>query len=186
VSAVAPPEPPLENDRIRLDPMTQAAAGDAWRMIQDEDIKRFTYIPSEPDDGFIARWISRYENGWEDGSCAGFEIRGIADGTYLGFAALVHLDLPNKQGEIGYMVTPEARGRGAASGAVALLTRWGFDELGLERLELRIDTGNAGSQLVAERTGYQLEGVLRSLAFKEGHRVDTGVWSRLKGDRLSV
>jgi RimJ/RimL family protein N-acetyltransferase len=186
VSALSPPDPPLQNDRIRLDPMTQAAAADARRMIQDEDIKRFTYIPSEPDDGFVARWITRYENGWTDGSCAGFEIRGLGDGAYLGFAALVHLDLADKQGEIGYMVTPEARGRGAASGAVALLTRWGLDELGLERLELRIDTANAGSQRVAERAGYQLEGILRSLAFKEGRRVDTGVWSRLKGDRLSV
>jgi RimJ/RimL family protein N-acetyltransferase len=66
-----------------------------------------------------------------------------------------------------------------ASRAVSLLTRWGFDELGLQRIELRIDPRNAGSNRVAERTGYTQEGLLRSVAFKEGLRTDVGVWSRL-------
>jgi RimJ/RimL family protein N-acetyltransferase len=65
---------------------------------------------------------------------------------------------------------------------VALLTRWGFDELGLERIELRIDSANAASVRVAERAGYCLEGVLRSKHFKEGLRTDLGIWSRLRSD----
>jgi RimJ/RimL family protein N-acetyltransferase len=155
-------------------------------MIQDEDIKRFTYMPSDADEAFVTRWIARYENGWADGSCAGFEIRGLDDDAYLGFAAIVHLDLADGQGEIGYMLAPQARGRGAASAAVSLLTEWGLEQLGLERLELRIDVANAASARVAERAGYRLDGVLRSVAFKEGRRVDTAVWSRLRGDRLTA
>ncbi len=182
MSRIAPPDPALATDKIRLVPMTQAAAGDALRMVQDEEIKRYTYIPSDADAAFIRRWITRYENGWLDGTCAGFEIRGAGDGAYLGFAAIVHLELDDRQGEIGYMLTPEARGRGAASAAVRLLTAWGLDELGLERLELRIDAANPASARVAERAGYRLDGVLRSLAFKEGRRTDTGVWSRLRSD----
>ena len=65
---------------------------------------------------------------------------------------------------------------------VDLLTRWGFDELGLERLELRIDPANTASKRVAERAGYRLDGVLRSTYFKEGRRADVGVWSRLASD----
>jgi ribosomal-protein-alanine N-acetyltransferase len=64
-----------------------------------------------------------------------------------------------------------------------LLTRWGFDELDLLRIELRIDVDNAGSERVAERVGYQREGVLRSKHFKEGLRSDVGIWSRLRGDQ---
>jgi RimJ/RimL family protein N-acetyltransferase len=62
---------------------------------------------------------------------------------------------------------------------VSLLTDWGFGELGLERIELRIDARNDASKRVAERAGYSEEGVLRNVAFKEGIRTDVSVWSRL-------
>jgi RimJ/RimL family protein N-acetyltransferase len=153
-------------------------------MVQDDDIHRFTYLPSRADEAFVSRWIGRYEGGWKDGSCAGFSIRDAANDEFLGFAAFVHLDLADKQGEIGYMLAQAARGRGAAGGSVELLTGWGFDVLGLERLELRIDVENEASRRVAERSGYRLDGVLRSLAFKDGRRTDTGVWSRLPTDKL--
>jgi RimJ/RimL family protein N-acetyltransferase len=94
----------------------------------------------------------------------------------------VKLDLDGAQGELGYVVAPAARGRGVASRAVGLLTEWGLGELGLHRVELRIDPANAASSRVAERNGYRLEGVLRSVAFKEGLRSDVAVWSRLAGD----
>src|SRR5205823_4885312 len=140
-----------------------------------------TRVPAGADEAFVRGWIGRYERGWDDGSRAGFAVRG-GDGTFLGFAALVDLDLEHREGEIGYMVAPAARGRGLARRAVELLTRWGLGELGLLRLELRIDVANVPSALVAGRAGYRLDGVLRNVHFKEGIRCDLGVWSRLSSD----
>jgi Acetyltransferase (GNAT) domain len=48
---------------------------------------------------------------------------------------------------------PAARGRGLATAAARLLCRWGFEELGLERIELLVQPGNAPSRRVAERLG---------------------------------
>jgi RimJ/RimL family protein N-acetyltransferase len=182
VTAVTPPDPHLADGSIRLEPLTERDVADALAMCADDDTKRFTYLPSDADEAWVAGWLRSYEEGWAAGDRAGFSIRDAETGAFLGFAAIVRLDLQNAQGEIGYVVSPAARGRGAAVAAVGLLTRWGFDELALERLELRIDTANEPSQRVAKRAGYRLEGVLRSLAFKEGRRVDTAVWSRLRTD----
>jgi len=41
---------------------------------------------------------------------------------------------------------------------------------------------NDASKRVAERNGYRLEGVLRSLYFKQDLRADTELWSRLVSD----
>jgi len=182
LSAVLKPDPHLTDGRIRLEPLAQRDVADALAMCDDEDTRSFTYLPSDADEAWIARWLRNYEGGWTDGSRAGFSIRDADTGAYLGFAAIVRLDLAAKQGEIGYVVSPHARGRGAAHAAVALITAWGFEALGLQRLELRIDVANTASERVAERAGYRLDGVLRSLAFKEGLRTDTGVWSRLPTD----
>jgi RimJ/RimL family protein N-acetyltransferase len=151
------------------------------RLSDDPDVVRFTRVPAGADETFVRGWVKRYEDGLEDGSRAGFAIRG-RDGTFLGFAALVDLDLDRREAEIGYMVAPEARGKGVAARAVKLLTRWSFDELELLRVELRIDVQNPASESVARRAGYQRDGVLRNVHFKEGLRCDLAVWSRLSKD----
>jgi RimJ/RimL family protein N-acetyltransferase len=176
------PDPPLADDAIRLEPLAAAHAADFVELIQDDDVKRFTFVPSDAGGEFLRTWLARYEEGWNDGARAGFCMRDLADDAFLGFAAIVRLDLEGSEGEIGYMVAPAARGRGTAVRAVELLTRWAFDELSLERLQLRIDVANLASERVAERAGYRREGVLRNAHFKDGLRSDTGVWSRLPTD----
>ena len=174
--------PVLEENGIRLEPLARSLAPDmAWVLEPDEDIARFTYIPTVADEPFLERWLARYEDGWESGENAGFIVRD-GDGTGIGFAAYVRLDLDGQQGELGYVIARDGRGKGAATSAVRLLTDWGFRELALQRIELRIDPRNTGSEKVAERAGYRQEGVLRSIAFKEGLRTDVGVWSRLAQD----
>ena len=171
----------LGDGTLTLEPLGRALAPDMrWLLEPDPDIAAFTYLPSVPDESFVDEWLGRYEEGWETGERAGFAIR--ADGHAAGFAAFVRLDLDAAQGEIGYVLAANGRGRGLATRAVSLLTAWGFEELGLERVELRIDPRNAASERVAERAGFTKEGVLRNIAFKEGRRTDVGVWSRLRSD----
>jgi len=173
--------PELSDNGVRLEPLARALAPEfAWILTADEETTRFTYIPSRPDEAFLERWLGRYEDAWKDESLAGFAVR--ADEELVGFAAFVQLNLEGRQGELGYVVAPSARGRGVATTAVELLTSWGFDALGLQRIELRIDPRNVGSERVAERAGFRREGVLRSVAFKEGLRSDVGIWSRLADD----
>jgi RimJ/RimL family protein N-acetyltransferase len=179
--ALPTPDPQLQDDLIRLEPLALAHLTELLLLAEDPDVTRFTRVPADADETFARGWIRRYQGGWQDGSSAGFAIRGH-DAAFLGFAGVVDLDLEHREGEIGYMVTPSARGRGIAPRAVELLTRWGFDELGLIRLELRIDVENPASERVAERTGYLREGVLRNVHFKEGLRCDLAVWSRLRQD----
>jgi RimJ/RimL family protein N-acetyltransferase len=175
------PSPPLADDAIRLEPLDERFIPDFERLMDDPDIVRNTRVPSHPPAGFADRWVGRYVKGWQDGSCAGFAILS-GDDSFLGFVALVGLDLPAQQGEIGYVVAREARGRGVAGRALRLITGWALNGLLLDRVELRIDVSNAPSIRVAERIGYRREGVLRSLHFKEEVRTDIAVYSLLPGD----
>jgi RimJ/RimL family protein N-acetyltransferase len=173
------PDPPLSDDLIRLEPLARSLVAEMrWVTDGDPAIATFTFLPTHPAPDFLEQWLGRYEEGWTSGERAGFAVRDVADGA-VGFAAFVRLSLEGAEGEIGYVIAPEARGRGLATRCVRLLTRWGFDRLGLRRIELRIDPRNAASSRVAERAGFTFEGILRSVAFKEGLRTDLAVWSRL-------
>jgi RimJ/RimL family protein N-acetyltransferase len=177
------PDPILADDEIRLEPLAAALVPDlGWVLDGDPDTARFTRIPSDPDREFLTGWLARYERSWDDGSAAGFAVRDVVTGDAVGFAGIVQLALDKQEGEIGYVVAPSARGRGVAGRAVELLTHWGLETLGLQRLELRIDPTNERSARIARRAGYRLEGTLRNLYFKEGLRSDVAVWSRLAID----
>jgi ribosomal-protein-alanine N-acetyltransferase len=178
---IPPPRPVLADDAIRLVPLTAAHQSDLDALVQDEDVRTYTRVPTEPSPDFVATWLGAYEEGWRDGSRAGFAIES-ADGEFLGLGLFVRIESEARQGEIGYVISPAVRGRGVATRTLRLLTDWGFAELGLERIELWIDTRNVGSERVAASVGYVREGVLRSYWFKEDIRRDFGVWSRLRSD----
>ena len=173
--------PTLTDAEIRLVPLSTAHEPQVAALVDDEDSRRYTRIPTEPSMAFVPTWLRSYEEGRRDGTRLGFAIESN-DGEFLGLGLFVRLEREGRQGEIGYLVAPAARRRGVATRAVTLLTDWGFSELGLERIELWIDTANAASERVAERAGYLCEGILRSVWFKEDLRADFGVWSRLRGD----
>jgi ribosomal-protein-alanine N-acetyltransferase len=86
------------------------------------------------------------------------------------------------EGEIAYVVAPEARGRGVAGSAVRLLSEWAFAQLGVQRLHLSIHPDNAASLRVAGKAGYSYEGTLRSQKLIRGKRVDSTIWSLLPGE----
>ena len=52
----------------------------------------------------------------------------------------------------------EFANRGYTTTAIEILTRFGFDQLGLHRIEINIRPENAPSRRVAEKAGYHLEG----------------------------
>lgn len=61
-------------------------------------------------------------------------------------------------GHIGYWIDQEFANRGYTTRAIEILTRFGFDQLGLHRIEINIRPENAPSRRVAEKAGYLLEG----------------------------
>lgn len=83
-------------------------------------------------------------------------------------------------GHIGYWLAAEARGRSLTTTALRALSRWAIEELGLGRIELVTDPDNIASQRVAEKAGFQREGVLRSiLVNRDGSRRDGVMFSLL-------
>jgi len=87
------------------------------------------------------------------------------------------------RGTIGYWVAAPARGRGICTRALRSLCRWGLGDLELQRLELITDPDNVASQRVAEKVGFQREGVLRShLMHGDGRLRDSVMFSLLPGE----
>jgi RimJ/RimL family protein N-acetyltransferase len=83
--------------------------------------------------------------------------------------------------EVAYLAGPEGRGRGLMTRAVRLVCGWLFSA-GVGRVEVRTHPDNEPSQRLAERCGFQREGIERKSIWLHGQRADAIVWSLLPGD----
>ncbi|MCW2933995.1 MAG: Acetyltransferase family protein [Actinomycetia bacterium] len=171
----------IDTLQVRLVPLGDEHLPDVATLVADADVVRFTRFPAPLPPGFIAQWYARYRDGRADGTCGAFAIADAAN-AFLGLALAVHIDGEAREAELGYMLAPSARGRGVATDALRQLSGWAFGTLGAFRLQLLISVDNQASSHVAERAGYILEGVLRSLYVKQDLRSDTEVWSLLPSD----
>jgi RimJ/RimL family protein N-acetyltransferase len=67
---------------------------------------------------------------------------------------------PPTVAHVGYWVRTGQTGQGIATAAVRLIARFGFEDLGLQRLELLVAVENLASRRVAEKAGARFEGIL--------------------------
>ena len=172
----------IETGRLVLRPPRAEEAADALELLGDPDVARWNPAPSVVDLDSAAAW-SRRGADWSAGDHATFSVLDAATGAYLGVVSLHSIDPVQHDAEIGYRVTPRARGRGVATEAVTAATAWAFANLALVRIELAHAVDNPPSCAVALRAGYPLEGVLRqSFVYGDGRRYDEHLHARLAGD----
>jgi len=82
--------------------------------------------------------------------------------------------------EIGYMVTPEGRGKGYCTEAVAIILDYLYLLREIDRIQALIAEENVASKRVLEKNGFKKEGVLRRLFYSLGKWWDTSVYSILR------
>lgn len=78
------------------------------------------------------------------------------------------------EANIGYELAPGYWRNGLATEAAKEIVRFGFEELGLRRIEADIVADNLGSAAVLRKVGMTLEGRLRNKLFYKGRH-----WDRL-------
>ncbi|MEV0614677.1 GNAT family N-acetyltransferase [Nonomuraea sp. NPDC050404] len=145
---------------------------------QDEEIRRWhTRRPST--EAQVLEWFDTYRQNWAREKGGSWAITRDA-GEVLGRIALGGLDFDDGIAGAGYWVLPAARGEGVATRALTALTVWALHEIGFYRLKLDHSTRNAASCRVAAKSGYLLEGTMRSAAVHDDGRHDMHLHARVR------
>jgi ribosomal-protein-alanine N-acetyltransferase len=66
-------------------------------------------------------------------------------------------------GEIGYFIDRDFQGKGIATEAVGQLEKIGFERLDLQRITILMDIRNPASERVAQKCGYEKEGIMKKV-----------------------
>lgn len=109
----------------------------------------------------------------------------LYQGEIVGVLGFNTIDKTNGIGRIGYWLGEAYTRRGLMTAAVADLLLLGFQELQLQRVEIRCATENRRSRAIPERLGFQFEGTLRSVE-RVGQRLHShAVYGLLRSEFLS-
>lgn len=174
---LSPPDPPLADEVVSLRPLASDDLGTVEAALRDPEVTRWF------DDAGLAAGdvIDRATSRWERSEAAEFAI--VDAGQCVG-SIWINIGPSDRVG-VGYWLLPRGRGKGLVTHALRLVARWAFDDVGVKRISMLADPRNTSSIGVAERVGFQREGVLRSWTDVNGERVDNVSYSLLPGD-LSV
>jgi RimJ/RimL family protein N-acetyltransferase len=164
----------LQDGDLVLRPFAGADVPAIAAACQDPEIPRWTSVPSPYTDEDARRFLSGSPN------VHSFAVVDAHDDGLLGCVSYQLLN--HSQATFGYWVVREARGRGVASRALRLLSRWALGEHGLARAQLIVEPDNVPSVRVAENAGFHREALLRSYIELKGRRRDVYLYALLAED----
>jgi RimJ/RimL family protein N-acetyltransferase len=172
-----PPDPPLTDGYVRLRPLARDDSPAFLAASRDSAITRNTNTPAFVEETEAQAWIA--ERTWRTEGPWRFAVTEPDADEAIGYIGLRVVDW---NGQIGYWVRPEDRGRGVATRALRLLARWALETAGFERVQLLVEPENQPSRRVAENAGFRAEGLLRRYVDLGGRRVDGIMFGLLPED----
>ena len=180
-----PPLRTLETQRVRLR-VCQVEDTDAVFAAEEESLAElqswFWWMHPEHNRKRCAAWAESRVASWLKGEEFSFLIIDKGFNKIVGCTWLNSLDTISLRASLGYWVRSGSAGQGFASEAAREITRWAFEELDLQRIEIVLGTQNVKSRRLAERIGAQFEGIARKRLRINQHNLDACVYSLLPGE----
>jgi ribosomal-protein-serine acetyltransferase len=102
---------------------------------------------------------------------------------FIGLIGLKSTDKANKKTEIGYWLSEKYQKQGIMTKSVSKLCDFAFNELGMNRIQIKCAVGNDPSKNIPKRLNFKFEGIERDGELLTGNvYTDLEVYSKLKND----
>ena len=163
----------IEGLRCALRPFTDAdIPGWAQAFCDDPDLGAAIGTETDPDERSLADRPEKNAAGAAEGIYVDLAIVDLDDDSLLGGVTLHSFDWRHMHTEVGFWLTPGARGEGVATEAVALCVEWAFRDLDMHRVEMTTLPQFDRVLALADRLGFRQEGVMRERNLERGVRLD--------------
>lgn len=163
----------LETPRLRLRPLELSDASDIQKAASTRGIAdTMISLPHPYPEGEAERYIARQQAEREAGRTFTFTINKKAEEWFCGLIEVRDIDREHSQGELSFWLAVETWEQGYMSEAVQAVVRYGFEDLGLNRLYAYNMLRNPASGRVLEKNGFKQEGLLRQRVRKWGQYED--------------
>ncbi len=172
----------IQGERVLLRALTHADSETLRGFVNDPEVMQYSNNYGPVHEGQQAQWMASAL------SSPGATWFGICDAQTEGFpligtCCLVDFDPIARSIELRIRLGHRPSwGRKFGQEACRLLLRYGFEERNLERIWLRVFSGNARAIRLYEKLGFTTEGVLRCAAYIKGQWQDVHLMAILRDE----
>ncbi len=102
-------------------------------------------------------------------------------GVFAGLIGFKNTDMVNKKSEVGYWLSESFQKKGIMTASVKALVDYAFEQMDINRIQIRCATGNMPSKRIPQRLGFKLEGIERDGEILSGGKfADLEVYSLVR------
>lgn len=182
VSRIFKNQPTIETERLILRRISVVDTADMYDYARSPVVTRYLTWEPHRSLAYTKEYLEYLESRCAVGDFFDWAVIERTSGRMVGTCGFTRFRYEDDCGELGYVLNPDVWGRGYAPEALRALLRFGFDTLGLERIEAKFIEGNARSLRVMEKLGMRFEGYHRNGMRIKGNLCTVGVCAILRGE----
>lgn len=180
-------KPILSNQKVILRPLEAGDETGLWPIAKEKEL--WTYgLKDLSKTGELKKYIDSALRDRENGTCAVWVIIDAASGKIAGCTRLAEISWKDERGQIGWTwIGSGFQGSGINKAMKFEILQYGFDVLGLNRIELKADERNLRSRKAILGIGATEEGTLREhMKIHDGFIRNTVFYSILKSEWAGI
>ncbi len=172
----------IPGEKIRLRPIERDDLPRFVRWFGDPEVRRHLSIYLPPSLAQEERWFERLQERLARNEDLVLAIETL-EGVHIGNIGLHRINWKDRNAELGIAIgEKEYWDQGYGTDAIRTLLRVAFEEMNLHRVQLRVDIDNLRGIRCYEKCGFQREGTLRDMVFREGAYHDQLIMSILRSE----
>lgn len=124
-------------------------------------------------------WFADLE---KDGTGMWFAVCSSDNQNFYGAGGLNSLSKEHKKAEIGFWLLPEFWGHGIMKEAMPLICDFGFNKLGLHRVEGFVESENVNCKNAMAKLDFQHEGTMKDCEIKNGKFISLDIYAKIMNE----
>lgn len=172
--------PRLETERLILREIVAKDAADLFKVRGDYEVTKYNTGKAYENVEQAARLIENISEGYTFKRELRWGIAIKAHDQLIGMCGYNYWDRHDRRASVGYDLARAYWGKGIMSESLRAIIRFGFVEMGLNRVEADASIYNDASMNVLQKLGFTREGIQREQYFEDGTFHDLVLFALLK------
>lgn len=173
--------PTLKTNRLLLRQFTESDLENVFKGLSHPDIIKY-YGVSYKTLEETKEQMKFFKDLEEHGTGIWWAVCSLDNKTFYGAGGLNSLSKEHKKAEVGFWLISDFWGQGIMTEAMPFICNYGFDELGLHRIEGFVESENMNCKRAMEKLKFTHEGTMRDCEVKNGKFISLDIYAKLKGE----
>jgi [ribosomal protein S5]-alanine N-acetyltransferase len=173
--------PVLKTERLLLRQFAERDLENVYKGLSHPDIIRYYGVSYRTLEDTKAQ-MTFFADLEKNGTGIWWAVCSSDNSTFYGAGGLNGLSKEHKKAEIGFWLLTDHWGKGIMTETMPLICKYGFDHLGLHRIEGLVETDNQNCKHAMKKLDFRHEGTMRDCEIKNGKFISLDIYAKLKND----